>query len=247
MARRTYFLFSPTDDFPLASYREVQLVVEPHRETKENSEDIKRIKAQARKYVAEMGPDNVCWDVLSLLLDELDALFVESLHSPNDEVDVTQLIGMPDLVYESRMGQYFSEVHTRLKNKIFDKKWTAKEEAMAKALLYKMRYLRELRPCWPLLTKSAVMALSDSLKCMHGGIKEVRVLSHFRPAPSTLDPMAQRQCCMLPSWGQRQPPFNLDPMAQQQCCHLGSETASIHPRSNGTAAAPPYDWGPMAA
>ena len=196
MARRTYFLFSPTDTFPLASYQDVQLVVEPHRETKENSEEIKMKKAQAAKHIAEMGPDDVCWDVLLPLLEELDSLFVESLHSPNDEIDVTQLIGMPDMVYQSRIGQYFAELWRHLKNKIYDKTWTlmqTKEEAMAKAMLYKHRYLMELAPCWPLLTKSAVMALSDSLKSMHGGIKEVRVLSNFRPAPSTLDPMARLQ------------------------------------------------------
>ena len=184
MARQTYFLFSPTDTFPLASYMDVQLVVEPHRKTKENSEEIKMKKAQATKYIAEMGPDNVCWDVLLPLLEELDSLFVESLNSPNDEVEVTQLIGMPDLVYESRIGHYFLEVQKRLKYKIYDKTWTpmqTKEQAMATAVLYKIRYLTARRPYWPLLTKSAVMALSDSLKSMHGGIKEVRVIDQRHP------------------------------------------------------------------
>ena len=179
MARRTYFLFSPTDTFPIASFQDVLLLVEPHRTTKENREEIKMKKAQAAKYLVEMGPDDVCWDVLSPLLEELDSLFIESLHSPNDEIDATQLIGMADIVYQSRIGQYYAELHRRLKSKIYDKTWTpmqTKEEAMAKAMLYKLRYLTALEPCWPLLTKSAVMALSDSLKSMHGGIKEVRAL-----------------------------------------------------------------------
>jgi hypothetical protein len=109
-------------------------------------------------------------------MDDIDDVFRTVLISKQDEVDMTLFIGMEDAAYHTRMGDYFDNVKELLQAKISDKTWEPeekKQKLVADALLCKLEYLRQSTPRWPLLTRSAVMALGDSLARMPNGIKEV--------------------------------------------------------------------------
>jgi hypothetical protein len=177
MARQTYLIFSPTATFPFTSFTEVLQAIEPHRRTPENSEAIDMKLEQAKTYFVNMGWDEVCWSLLTPLMDDLDEIFKEVFKPKRNEIDTGLLIGMNDNYYKSRMGDYYGRVRKLLQDKIRNQTWQpseTKQRAIATGLLYKLEFVcRESNLHWPFLTKSAVIALADSLKRMHNAIKEV--------------------------------------------------------------------------
>ena len=92
--------------------------IEPHRPTSENSEAIGMKLDQANTYLVNMGWDDVCWSLLTPLMDDIDDIFTEVFKAKRNEVDKRLLIGMDDNYYKSRMGDYFVRVKKLLQDKI---------------------------------------------------------------------------------------------------------------------------------
>src|SRR5215472_14254741 len=105
MAQQTYFLFSPTPDFPFQNLMEVRDAVQPHNQTADN---IKVKMEQARQCLIHIKHDNVSWAALIPLLDELDGIFEDVLHDKRDDINMRLLIGMNDSTYSLRMATYYS-------------------------------------------------------------------------------------------------------------------------------------------
>ena len=176
MAQNTFFMFAPTNTFPFKSITEVEEAFGPRQNlTAAACEAIKTNHRKARTLLASMGGQEVRWSMVVPLMDKIDDIFRKVLTSKNDEIDMRLMIGMEDEAYHTRMGDYFDNLKELLQA-TSDTTWRLeekKQKLVADALLCKLEYLRQSTPRWPLCTKSAVIALVDSLGRMPNGIKEV--------------------------------------------------------------------------
>jgi hypothetical protein len=190
-------MFSNTDqEFPFKSYKDVLDATDEKRITAKNREEMKVKMDEAAQYIANMSSNDVCWAFLQGLMDEVDQQFVDSIKSKRDQIDMRLLIGMEDASYDSRIDQYLGALQPIFKEKLFDrsaKETLTNEKAVCKAVLYKMAFLGNApHPRWPFLSKSPIVALSDSLLEMHEGLKEVSSFAWVH--------MVKRRACMNSLW-----------------------------------------------
>ena len=125
--------------------------------------------------MANLDLQGMTWHIVLPLMDKIDDVFRKVLTSKEDEIDVRLMIGMDDALYTSRMADYFANVKELLQD-VSDRtseRVDAKQKLVVDAFISKLEYLSLSSPRWPMLTRSAVIALADSLARMPEGIKEV--------------------------------------------------------------------------